>query len=164
VKTIIATRHAKSSWANIGQQDFDRPLNERGLSDAPMMGARLLKRRLNIDGLLSSTALRAKTTCNLIASAINFDAQKIMYTDRLYHAAPAIITDVLAETDDSIETLLFVCHNNGLTHWVNEQAGTILDNLPTCGMVAFTIDTMHWSHIARATKTLLFYDFPKLNA
>jgi phosphohistidine phosphatase len=164
LKTIIATRHAKSSWANMGQQDFDRPLNERGLRDAPIMSARLLHKNIEINGMLTSTALRAKTTCALIANAIGFETNKILFSDRLYHAPPTIITDVLAETDDDITTLLFVCHNNGLTHWINQQAGTVLEHLPTCGMVAFAIETLQWSHIATAKKTLLFYDYPKLNA
>lgn len=34
-KRLILIRHAKSSWDHPGLRDFERPLNERGLRDAP---------------------------------------------------------------------------------------------------------------------------------
>ncbi|MBK8627403.1 MAG: hypothetical protein IPN86_18100 [Saprospiraceae bacterium] len=42
IKKIIIVRHAKSSWTDFSISDFDRPLDERGLTDAPVM-AELLK-------------------------------------------------------------------------------------------------------------------------
>ena len=32
---LFLLRHAKSSWSDPSLHDFDRPLNKRGLSDAP---------------------------------------------------------------------------------------------------------------------------------
>ena len=46
MKTLIVVRHAKSSWANIGERDFDRTLNERGKEDAPLMAEKLLKKNI----------------------------------------------------------------------------------------------------------------------
>ena len=37
-RRLILTRHAKSSWDDPGMDDHDRPLNSRGLRDAPAMG------------------------------------------------------------------------------------------------------------------------------
>jgi phosphohistidine phosphatase len=36
-KTLLLIRHAKSSWDDPVQQDYDRPLNDRGKTDAPAM-------------------------------------------------------------------------------------------------------------------------------
>ena len=69
MKQLLLVRHAKSSWANIDQDDFNRPLNERGHVDAPMMARRLLARGLSIDLIVSSTALRALTTAEYFAKA-----------------------------------------------------------------------------------------------
>ncbi len=41
MKQLIIVRHAKSSWADPGQRDFDRPLNGRGERNAPEMARRL---------------------------------------------------------------------------------------------------------------------------
>lgn len=49
MKTLIVIRHAKSSWSNLGQDDAERPLNERGKKDAPEMAKRLKERGLKID-------------------------------------------------------------------------------------------------------------------
>jgi phosphohistidine phosphatase len=51
MKTLFLIRHAKSSWADTLQQDFDRPLNDRGNRDAPMMA--LLKELLRHVNTLS---------------------------------------------------------------------------------------------------------------
>ena len=45
MKTLYLLRHAKSSWAAPEQKDYDRPLDERGLEEAPEMAARLLARK-----------------------------------------------------------------------------------------------------------------------
>ncbi len=161
MKTLILTRHAKSEWSHLLQKDYDRELNERGLRDAPLMGLRLSKRKLNIDCLISSTARRAEQTVLLIAEVIGFKAESIHWFDKLYHASPSLIQDVLLETDDRYKTILVVCHNNGITDFANSLACVVTDNMPTCGMIAFTIDTDSWSDFATAKKTLLFYDYPK---
>ena len=55
-------RHAKSSWANPLQSDYERPLNERGEHDAPMMGKRLKEAGIIPDKIIASTAKRAAQT------------------------------------------------------------------------------------------------------
>ena len=58
MKTLIVVRHAKSSWANIGEKDFDRTLNDRGKEDAPMMAQKLFKTNIKVDAFVSSSAKR----------------------------------------------------------------------------------------------------------
>ena len=45
-KYLLLVRHAKSSWDDFSIKDFDRPLNDRGKSDAPMMAQRLLDKKI----------------------------------------------------------------------------------------------------------------------
>ncbi|MEP7080118.1 MAG: histidine phosphatase family protein, partial [Ginsengibacter sp.] len=52
MKTLIVVRHAKSSWAQSGLADFDRPLNERGKESAPKMAKILAEKKLDIDALV----------------------------------------------------------------------------------------------------------------
>jgi len=60
MKTLILIRHAKSSWDQPGLSDFDRPLNERGKKDAPVMAKRVKEKGIELDHLVSSPAKRAK--------------------------------------------------------------------------------------------------------
>jgi phosphohistidine phosphatase len=161
MKTIIVCRHAKSSWDVIGMKDFDRTLNDRGNKDAPMMGMRLQQRQLKIDTILSSTANRAAQTAQHLAAAILLDGNKMQYKSSLYHASADSITNHILCIDNAVDTAIIVCHNPGITHWANEQTGFLMDNMPTCGMIAFTINTSDWTSFESAKKKLLFFDYPK---
>ena len=70
MKTIFLIRHAKSSWDNQLIKDHQRPLNKRGLSDAPIMGERLKKEYPPPEKIISSSAQRAKETAEIIKSII----------------------------------------------------------------------------------------------
>jgi len=86
MKTLIIIRHAKSSWANLGQDDAERPLNERGKKDAPEMARRLKERGLKIDLFASSPAKRAKKTANYFAEEFDTKKDDILIVDELYGA------------------------------------------------------------------------------
>ena len=62
MKILLILRHAKSSWDHPGLRDHDRPLNPRGRRDAPRMGRFLVERDLVPERIVSSTAVRARTT------------------------------------------------------------------------------------------------------
>ncbi|RYF89742.1 MAG: histidine phosphatase family protein, partial [Chitinophagaceae bacterium] len=53
MKSLYIVRHAKSSWGDFTLPDFDRPLNERGKRDAPVMAKRLLDGKIEIDVFMS---------------------------------------------------------------------------------------------------------------
>ena len=42
-KKLLIVRHAKSDWSTASISDFNRPLNERGKKNAPLMGIKLKK-------------------------------------------------------------------------------------------------------------------------
>ena len=161
MKTLLICRHAKSDWSNLYLKDFDRELNERGLRDAPMMGKRLHSRGFVPDLIISSSAKRASQTAKLIAQELDYPLKSIHWEEKLYHAPPAIIQQTIFETDNSISTLMIVCHNPGITDFINQQCGIITENLPTCGMAAFRYEANSWEQYPTSPCELFFYDFPK---
>jgi len=54
MKTLLLLRHAKSSWENDKLCDYERPLNDRGLADAPKMGKLLRREGLTPDAIIRS--------------------------------------------------------------------------------------------------------------
>ena len=62
MKKLYLIRHAKSSWKDITLDDFDRPLNKRGKTDAPFMAQKLKDKNIYPDIIISSPAKRAKST------------------------------------------------------------------------------------------------------
>ena len=72
MKILTLVRHAKSSWKDTSLRDRDRPLNKRGQKAAPRMGRLLREEGLAPDRILSSTAVRARTTAWAAAEACGF--------------------------------------------------------------------------------------------
>lgn len=89
MKRLTLIRHAKSSWSNQAIADFDRPLSERGLRDAPKMGAHFKTITLPpVERMISSPALRARTTADLIAQELGLAAERLTLEPRIYEASP----------------------------------------------------------------------------
>jgi phosphohistidine phosphatase len=161
-RTLVMIRHAKSSWANPLQSDFERPLNDRGEHDAPMMGKRLTEKGIIPDLIISSTAKRAKQTAKKIAAAVGYDADRIQWVETLYHCIPSVFEEVLYEVDDNIKTVFIVAHNPGITGFVNQLSPKFkTDNMPTCGIVGCKFEAKQWNAFNVADRTVFLYDYPK---
>lgn len=145
----------------MGQDDFDRPLNERGMKDAPMMAQRLVDKEVTIDAFISSPAKRALTTANFFVDAYHAKG-KLQTIQKLYHAHSNIFYEVIAGIDDSADTVAVFSHNPGITAFVNELTKTKIDNMPTCGVFAVRVETDHWKDFWPAKKSFWFFDYPKI--
>lgn len=161
MKTLYVIRHAKSSWDDPTLSDFDRPLNKRGKKDAPEMGKRLKQRQVVPDLLLSSPAERALTTCHTLAEEIGYAKSKIKTDKNLYHAEDAEILRIIQGLDNKYACVWIFGHNPGLTDFVNLLAEADIDNIPTCGVVACSLDIQSWDEANRKKGTVTFFDYPK---
>jgi phosphohistidine phosphatase len=155
-------RHAKSSWSNPLQSDFERPLNDRGEHDAPMMGQRLKKLGIVPDCIVSSTAKRATQTAKRIAEGLGFDKEKIQYANKLYHCIPSVFAEVIQDTPDDVQTLCIVAHNPGMTDFANELSDHFrIDNMPTCSVVVAEVEAEEWPDFVNAPKKVILFEYPK---
>jgi phosphohistidine phosphatase len=163
MKTLYVVRHAKSSWDDPDQADFDRPLNDRGKRDAPRMGKRLKEKDIHPDLLISSPAKRALSTCKRIAKELGYAKEKIKEDRQLYHASDDLILSVLHDVNDKHSTVMIFGHNPGLTDFVNSLMSEEknIDNIPTAGVVAFRLDVGSWKQLTWGIGKMLFFDFPK---
>lgn len=146
MKTLILVRHAKSSWDHPGLDDHERPLSERGLRDAPRMGRRLADRGLAPDVVLSSTAVRALTTAELMAEAIGVERDRIVADERLYATSAAGLLEVIGELDSSVQTAMVVGHNPEMASLAQRFTDEI-GHLPTCAVVEFRFDADAWDEL-----------------
>lgn len=160
MKTLLLVRHAKSDWGDPGLADHDRPLNDRGEHDAPAMGKRLADRGVAVDLVVSSTALRARTTAALIAEALDVPADRLTEEGRLYAASARMILAVASELPDDVEVAAIVGHNPGMSDAVGELTGTWTD-LPTCAIATCRVDVDRWSELVEGTGEVLRIDTPK---
>ncbi len=142
-------------------QDYDRPLNDRGMKDAPIMARRLKERKISVDAFVSSTANRAFTTAVLFAKEYNVKEKDILKIPKLYHAMPSSITEVIEQLNDKWHTVALFTHNPGITEFINMVGVARIDNMPTCGVFGLHLLDDSWSNFSKAEKRFWLFDYPK---
>jgi phosphohistidine phosphatase len=160
MKTLFLIRHAKSSWDDTALPDKDRPLNDRGKRDAPKMGKRLARRDVKPDLILSSPAMRALTTAEIIAKKLDYKRKDIVVDDRLYAGEADDLLNVIHKLGDKRERVILVGHNPELTDLAHRLSSEIT-HMPTCAVAAFTFDAKSWSNIGKAKPVKVALDYPK---
>ena len=149
MKTLFLVRHAKASRDDVSLSDRQRPLNERGLDDAAAMGKRLARHRVRPDLMLSSPAVRALKTAQLIAAEIGYPRKHILVDDQLYAARLEDLLSVIHGTDTKIDRLMLFGHNPEFSELASRLAGQPVD-LPTCAVAEFTYDGGSWPDVGLA--------------
>lgn len=161
MKRLIICRHAKSSWNDPDQRDFDRPLNKRGKRDAPEMGQRLGGQGFKPDLIMSSPALRARNTAEYYAQQLGYPLSRIRYNPNQYEASVSLLISLIQEADQAVQTLMVVGHNPESTMLANVLSGLMIDNIPTSGIVALEFASDNWHEIGPGSGRLLVFDYPK---
>lgn len=159
-KTLILVRHAKSSWAEAGLSDHDRPLNERGKRDAPFMARRMAESGLTIDQIVSSPANRALTTARHYADALGIPHSDIQVAPSIYEADVRELMEVINRLDDSKNTVLLFGHNPGFSYLIQYLNGSML-HMPTNGVAQLELATPTWEGVGTGCATLVDFDYPK---
>ena len=160
MKTLFLIRHAKSSWDDTALPDKDRPLNDRGRRDAPRMGERLAKRDVKPDLILSSPAVRALSTAEIIAKRLDYRRKDIVVTERLYAVEVDDLLDVIHQLGDKVERVMLFGHNPELTEFAHRLSGEIT-HMPTCAVAEFRFDAESWSTIGTIKPAEVLLDYPK---
>jgi phosphohistidine phosphatase len=160
LKKVIIVRHAKSSWDDFRMTDFDRPLDQRGLRDAPNMAKLLKAEGLKPDIIYTSDANRAQTTANFFASEFDMEINK---KHSLYHGAPDDYLDVIRMENDQYQTIALFGHNPGITFLTNLISSGSTDNIPTCGIIIAGYVGKLWSDCDWSGLKLIKILTPKTN-
>ena len=140
--------------------DKDRPLDDRGKRDAPKMGKRFAKRDVKPDLILSSPAMRALATAEIIAKKLDYKVKDIVVDDRLYASAVHGLLDVIHKLEDNLKRVMLFGHNPELTELAHRLSSEIT-HMPTCAVAEFTFVTKSWSDIGKAKLEKVALDYPK---
>ena len=162
MKTLLLVRHAKSSWDSLTLNDFDRPLNERGKNDAPIMAKRVKKRIIKIDAFISSPAKRAKKTAEYFIKEFGISEDDIIFLSALYDETIKDFETTIREIKDKHDCVAIFSHNPGITVFANQLiANANIDNMPTCSVFAVKANVDKWKDFSKAKKDFLFFEYPK---
>ncbi len=161
MKTLILVRHAKSDWGNPDISDFDRPLNKRGLRDAPFMADLIKSKGIVPDLIISSPANRAITTAKYFASALNYPLDKIEQINIIYSSGVNTISELIASLDNQYNTVMLFGHNPSISSLSYNFSGGKVPDMPTCAVACIDFNSNNWEDTLESDATLRFYEFPK---
>ncbi|GAA4880016.1 histidine phosphatase family protein [Saccharopolyspora cebuensis] len=123
-RRLVLLRHAKAAWPR-DVADVDRPLTDRGRTDAAAAGRWLAQHDPAIEVVRCSTAVRAQQTWRLAHPEIPA-APQVDYDERIYAASPEQLLQVVRALPSTAMTALLIGHNPGL-----EDLAGLLTGEPT---------------------------------
>lgn len=172
MKYLTIVRHAKSSWNQPGLADHDRPLNERGRRAAPAvarfiwttyMGGENAEPLLPPLGqLISSTALRALSTAQIMRDTFQMPTEHLHLDQGLYLASEQRLMTAVRELDESLQHVMLFGHNPGLHDFVNRLlARAKVPRFPTCAVAILALPNEFWALTDWNEAQLVGYITPK---
>ena len=155
MKRLYLLRHAKSDWADPALDDFDRPLNGRGVKSAPAMGRYMRREGLIPALVLCSPSRRTRQTWELMAPALKAQPP-VDYADDLYEAEPARVLKRIGEVPENLASLLVIGHNPGLQALAHRLANggdmagrrRMAAKYPTGALAVLDCDVGAWDQLA----------------
>ena len=158
MKTLILVRHGKSSW-EYQVSDKDRPLKERGINDAHLVGARFKSNASDLDAAFSSPACRALHTAMIVLREFDFPLDEFEVTNELYDFSGSSVADFVRNLDDDLQKVIIFGHNYAFTNIANQFGNASIENVPTAGLVQISFAVDQWSSVGRGTTDHIL--FPK---
>ena len=153
MKTLTILRHAKSGWDVQVERDFDRPINKRGARGAEIIGQWLKRRKLPVDRIIASPAVRVTETLDIFQPAAGLDMLEPHWDRRIYLASAATLIDVIRDTGRDAQHLLISGHNPGLEDLVlmlvpesddDDLRARVEEKLPTSALARLDLDIADW--------------------
>ena len=152
MKTLLVLRHAKAMDAVGGSRDFDRALSERGRIQAQSIGEFIKTRNEKFDLILSSPALRARETAEIVISAAELHSD-IRFQQEVYEASRQVLRALLLKIDDAVSSLMLVGHNPGLEDLVFDLTGRP-EHLSPATIAKIGFEAEHWHQVKGNSGTL----------
>lgn len=164
MKILTLMRHAKSDWGTAAA-DVNRPLNARGEQAARVMAERMARRwqqglwsgAAAPQRLVSSPALRARTTAELMAAAL---AQTLGQDRRLYPFVGSQVAAVIGELPESLQHVMLFGHNPGISQLATALGAEQVE-MPTAAIMSLQFEVQTWPQLLASKALRVDYDFPK---
>ena len=112
-RELLILRHGKSDWGT-ADDDFHRPLTERGRHSARRMAIWMVEQKLMPDHVVASPAERALATARKACKTMGLSPKTIHKDPRVYEAGPDELLRVLADCPGTARRVMLVGHNPGL--------------------------------------------------
>lgn len=161
MKTLYLVRHAKSEWGKAELSDIDRPLNQRGYSDAYKMSSTLKEKRIIPDQIITSPATRAISTALIFCRNFQIDASQISINSNLYDTSVKEYQNCISKIENRFTHVMLFGHNPTITDFAKKLVSSFSEEMPTCSIIGIKSTANEWADFAEKKCEILFFDSPK---
>jgi len=113
-KQLWLLRHARAEAGDSMMEDADRPLSHAGRGQADRLGEWMYDQGLRPGLIVSSPAVRARQTTELVCQRLEFDLNHVHYDPGLYLASRDDLPGLIEGMTVPHGPLMLVGHNPGL--------------------------------------------------
>ncbi len=168
-KTLYLARHAKSSWNSGAPNDYQRPLSKRGQHNAEKIGAELAKRGWKPELVITSPAIRASQTCQVLCKHLGVSKEQITWNREVYAAYMVTLLHLLSKQAETTSSIMLVGHNPSIEDLLLHLCGESIwqdyaqqnGKLFTTGNVAKITLNDTWQNLAMGNAKLVSLLRPK---
>lgn len=159
LKTLLLMRHGKSDWAASFATDHERPINRRGRRASAAMGAWLSGIGAQPEVVVSSSAIRARTTAERAILAGGFDAP-LTIEPAIYEASARDLVEVVVALPAEAETAMLVGHEPGMSSLIALLTGASV-RFPTAALARIDLEVESWEATRPMSGTLAWLQLPR---
>jgi phosphohistidine phosphatase len=158
-------RHAKSDWYSGEQEDFLRPLSERGIRDARRMGRWMAEQDRLPEWIVCSPARRTRESLALFGEGAKVELSgRTEWVDALYGGSLEAILKVLG-TQNRRQDLLLLGHNPGveelIRYLVAELPRSRINKLFPTGAIYILETACRFDKLERGCASVVAHQRPK---
>jgi phosphohistidine phosphatase len=166
MRRLFLIRHAKAE-PGVGQNDYERALNDRGRTDARRVAEILAGRDRLPEVLIHSGALRTKQTAEIFAAHWPRRVE-LQEEVGLYDATQEMLFARVTALSDAVDCVGFVAHNPAIGelaatlagHGAHPELRRMAFKYPTCAVAVIDFEISVWDDISRRAGLLALFLTP----
>ncbi len=164
-RLLCLIRHGKAAPKDVGLEDFERALTEKGTAECIRVAQAMAKKKLKFDLMISSPADRALDSAHIFAEILQYPALKIQIAHQLYsdHSAVKVVRSLSSLFGHFGHIALFG-HNPLLNEMATLLLGAFDREILKGAAVGISFEGNSWSGLQSQKGSLEFYLPPTIPA
>jgi len=150
MKKLYLIRHGKASQQMM--PDIKRPLIEKGIKRTRKFAKKLKETCVQPDLIVSSPAVRAYQTAEILAEIFEYPMDKIDINQYFYFHPEEAVLHQLMGLPDTVQTVFITGHNPIWTDIADELMQQDIWHLRTSGIAGICFETNKWKDILQAKR------------
>lgn len=159
-RSLFVLRHGKSDWNAPYGGDHERPLKRRGERAARRMGRLMTSAGHPPELVLSSSAVRARTTAEIAYEDCGWSCPIEISRD-LYEATPTSVVQRLHAIGPEVERVLVVGHEPTCSDLVGILSASNSPRFPTAALARVDFELAAWDLVAPGMGELIWLIPPR---